>query len=214
MPTEDFVGTKLLSSSDLSDKIRENSIAEKTNLRGKTTQELTRVGSVLGTPLYMSPEQCRGEHLTPQSDIYSLGVIAYQMLGGKTPFEGNFTEVMEAHKSEPPPPLKAKRVSRRLKKLISAAMAKNPEDRPKSAEAFATVLRAQSEGLGALYRQAITIYGEHLPKFLLISTFVLLPVTLFSVTPQVFTILKYFEMMESIVLDVIGGILTALSTLA
>jgi hypothetical protein len=49
---------------------------------------------------------------------------------------------------------------------------------------------------------------------LLISTFVLLPVTLFSVTPQIFTILKYFEMMESVVLDVIGGILTALSTFA
>ena len=49
---------------------------------------LTRVGSILGTPLYMSPEQCRSESLDTRSDIYSLGVIAYQMLAGECPFTG------------------------------------------------------------------------------------------------------------------------------
>ena len=58
---------------------------------------LTRVGSILGTPLYMSPEQCRSEQLDARSDIYSLGVIAYQMLAGTPPFTGNMNEVMRQH---------------------------------------------------------------------------------------------------------------------
>ena len=176
----------------------------------RETKELTRVGAVLGTPLYMSPEQCRGEHLTAQSDIYSLAVIAYQMLGGKLPFEGNFTEVMDAHKSSAPPPLEAKKVSRHLKKTVMNAMSKDPKDRPKDAEAFATILRAQSEGLGSLYRQTITIYGAHLPKFLFIGTLFFLPVTFFSILPSIFKIFQYFEMAESSVLDVIGSIAAVL----
>ncbi|HET8675224.1 MAG TPA: protein kinase, partial [Blastocatellia bacterium] len=58
---------------------------------------LTRVGSILGTPLYMSPEQCRSEQLDARSDIYSLGVIAYQMLAGSPPFTGDMQEVMKLH---------------------------------------------------------------------------------------------------------------------
>ncbi len=211
---QSFAGTRLISSTKLADEDEQSATTDKTNLQDKDTKELTRVGAVLGTPLYMSPEQCRGEHLTPQSDIYSLAVIAYQMLGGKTPFEGEFTNVMEAHKSAEPPPLSAKKVPRRLKKLVTQAMAKNPQDRPKDAESFATVLRAQSEGLGSLYRHAITIYGRHLPKFLLISMLVFLPVTMLSIVPLIFKLFQYFGMMESLVLNVVGGISAVLASLA
>src|SRR4029453_6312332 len=63
---------------------------------------LTRVGAIMGTPLYMSPEQCGGGHVDVRSDIYSLGVIAYQMLVGEPPFAGNTSTVMRAHREKTP----------------------------------------------------------------------------------------------------------------
>ncbi len=160
------VGTKLIS-----EQIEINQAVSKS----ASTAELTRVGAVLGTPLYMSPEQCRGEKLTAQSDIYSLGVIAYQMLAGKTPFGGDYLQVMEAHKEIAPPPLVAKKVRKSVKRVISYALSKNIEDRPPTAQAFAAELRAQSEGIGTLLRRALTIYSEHLPKFFGLTLIVFLP---------------------------------------
>src|ERR1041385_1000790 len=61
---------------------------------------LTRVGAIMGTPLYMSPEQCGGGHVDTRSDIYSLGAIAYQMLAGEPPFAGSTSVVMRAHREE------------------------------------------------------------------------------------------------------------------
>ncbi len=159
-------GTRLMSSPADTDK----------SLTVSSTADLTRVGAVLGTPLYMSPEQCRGEKLSPRSDIYSLAIIAYQMLSGKTPFEGDFTSVMQSHKDTPPPPLTAKKIPRKIKKVIHTALAKNAEERPQSAEALASRLRSQSEGIGTLLRRSLVIYSEHLPKFLGLTTFFLLPV--------------------------------------
>jgi serine/threonine protein kinase len=147
-------------------------------LKKSSTAELTRVGAVLGTPLYMSPEQCRGEKLTAQSDVYSLGVIAYQMLSGKTPFSGDFMDVMKAHKETPPPALDAKKVGKRVKKVIHSALSKNPADRPATAQAFASQLRAHSEGIGVLLQRALVIYSQHLPKFLLLALLIYSPFAL------------------------------------
>ncbi len=66
---------------------------------GTQDENLTAVGSVMGTPFYMSPEQCRGEQLDTRSDIYSLGVVAYRLLTGETPFKGSPEEVIELHKT-------------------------------------------------------------------------------------------------------------------
>ncbi len=146
-----------------------------------STNELTRVGAVLGTPLYMSPEQCRGERLTARSDIYSLGVIAYQMLSGKTPFSGDYQKVMEAHRELAPPPLDSKKIPKKVKEVVAYALSKNIEDRPPDAQSFAAELRAQSEGIGALYRRALSIYSEHLPKFLGLSILIYLPITAITI---------------------------------
>ncbi len=67
--------------------------------------DLTRTGLLMGTPEYMSPEQCRGHVVTPESDQYSLGVVAYAMLTGSPPFTGPFYQVLMAHQNDAPPSL-------------------------------------------------------------------------------------------------------------
>ncbi len=146
----------------------------------KSTAELTRVGAVLGTPLYMSPEQCRGEKLDARSDIYSLAVITYQMLSGNTPFTGDFKEVMQSHRENPPPPLTVKKVPRKVKKVIYSALSKSPDERPQTAEAFTGELRSHSEGIGALLRRALMIYTEYLPKFLGLTLLLYIPFILLT----------------------------------
>nr|MBA3786188.1 protein kinase [Acidobacteriota bacterium] len=173
-PTE--AGTKLISEQIVTNKPGEKVLTtDNFLLNQRETKELTRVGAVLGTPLYMSPEQCRSEKLTAQSDIYSLGVIAYQMLSGKTPFSGDYLDVMEAHKETAPPPLEVKRIPKKVKKVVNFALAKNIADRPQTAQAFASEIRAQSEGVGTLLRRALEIYSKHLPKFLGLSVLFYLP---------------------------------------
>jgi serine/threonine protein kinase len=159
--------------------------------------ELTRIGAVLGTPLYMSPEQCRGEKLDARSDIYSLGIISYQMLGGDTPFTGDYSAVMKAHKEDAPPPLMAKRVSRRVKKVVMSALAKTPEERPQTAEAFASILRSHSEGMGALLKKAISIYGEYLPKFFIFSLIIGLPYLFLTFVKVAIQFLGLYEVIDS-----------------
>ncbi|MCU1289094.1 MAG: Serine/threonine protein kinase [Acidobacteria bacterium] len=176
------IGTKLITSQPVTNKALDKA-SENASTTGKppldqTTKELTRIGAVLGTPLYMSPEQCRGEKLTSHSDIYSLGVIAYQMLSGKTPFSGDYKAVMEAHKEAAAPALNVKKVPQKVKKVINSALAKNTADRPQTAQAFASEIRAQSEGVGTLFRRALEIYSKHLPKFLGLSILLYLPLAL------------------------------------
>ncbi len=183
---KDEKGTRLMSTADNTDKSADKS----------ATAELTRVGAVLGTPLYMSPEQCRGEKLTAHSDIYSLAVIAYQMLGGKTPFTGNFTEVMDSHKEIEPPPLEAKKIPKKVKKVLFSALAKDKNERPPTAEAFASELRSHSEGIGALFTNALTIYGEHLPKFLLLSLILATPFFITNFTKVVVDVLLLTEVLN------------------
>ena len=137
---------------------------------------LTMVGSLVGTPLYMSPEQCRGEALDARSDVYSIGVIAYQMLTGHTPFTGSLETVVRAHQEVLPLPLKRRDIPKRVARLVLSALAKNPADRPQSALSFSGSLRAHTEGVGVLLRRASAIYSEHFPLFIKISFLAHIPV--------------------------------------
>ena len=134
-------------------------------------ENLTAIGSIMGTPFYMSPEQCRGERLDARSDIYSLGVVAYRLLAGETPFKGSPEELMELHKTAAPPPLREKnrKVPRKMASIVMSALAKNPAERPQSAAGFASALRASWEGPGNLLREAFALYSEHFPTFFKLS---------------------------------------------
>lgn len=117
---------------------------------------LTRAGAVLGTPAYMSPEQWQARPLTPASDIYSLGVVVYEMLAGQPPFSGEPDVLCVKHTEMPVPSVRAKRtdVSHELDRIVASALSKSPTDRPASAHIFAAAFRTIAEGEPALVQRA------------------------------------------------------------
>ncbi|HEV8309236.1 MAG TPA: protein kinase [Methylomirabilota bacterium] len=103
------------------------------------TSELTRTGLVMGTPNYMSPEQARGRRTDARSDIFSVGVVFYELLSGQKPFGGeDYFETMEKVRSEPPPPLEelAPSLPPALVRAVSRALAKDPAARYQSLDAL------------------------------------------------------------------------------
>ena len=96
-------------------------------------EQITQDGMVVGTAQYISPEQAQGKHATPQSDIYSLGVVAYEGLCGHRPFTGATpVDIAAAHVNNPVPPL-PDTVDVQLREFVMSMLAKDPLDRPKDA---------------------------------------------------------------------------------
>src|SRR3954454_12686665 len=113
---------------------------------------VTQTGTVLGTSNYLSPEQARGQTVTPATDVYSLGVMLFELLTGEVPFPGeNFVAVAMKHTNEPPPSLLERRpdVPMRLVAAIDRALAKDPAHRFQSMDAFAAELRACLAEIGS-----------------------------------------------------------------
>src|SRR5436190_21148017 len=105
--------------------------------------EMTETGSIMGTAQYLSPEQAQGHSVTAASDLYSIGVMLYEMLVGQLPFQGDTAvSVALEHLSEPPPPISQLRpdVHPALESVVMAALAKDPADRWQSADEFAAAL--------------------------------------------------------------------------
>ncbi len=122
-----------------------------------TTKALTMSGSLLplsevgGTPAYMAPERIKRKPPTPSMDIYSLGVLLYEMITGTLPFEGTLDEVLVAHlEAEPDPPSKrlGEPLDERVDELILKALAKDPKARQKDMASFIFELRTLMDMLG------------------------------------------------------------------
>ena len=105
--------------------------------------EITQTGSVMGTPHYLSPEQAQGEEVTPVSDLYSIGVILYEALAGRVPFEGEsaVAVAMKQVSQAPQRPSSIKpEISPALDSVVMRALEKSPGDRFQSADAFILAL--------------------------------------------------------------------------
>ncbi len=111
------------------------------------SSDLTQVGTVLGTPAYMSPEQILGLPVDGRSDLFSVGVILYQFLTGERPFTGNATITMRKVLEEDPlPPSRFNtQIPGAMDAVVRRALAKKPEERFASAEEFATALAAAAQ---------------------------------------------------------------------
>ena len=122
------------------------------------TAPLTSTGSAIGTPAYMSPEQAQSEPLGPYTDVYAVGVIAYELLAGRQPFEGTTpVAVLYQHVHTPPPPLTdhAPDVPSRVREWVNWLLAKDPSRRPASATAAWEALEEIAvDGLGPYWRRA------------------------------------------------------------
>ncbi len=106
---------------------------------------VTQTGTVLGTSNYIAPEQASGERVDAQTDVYSLGVVLFELLTGQVPFEGeNFVAVAMQHINEPAPSVRERRgdVPPRVEAAVDRALAKDPRDRYPSMAAFAAELEA------------------------------------------------------------------------
>lgn len=105
---------------------------------------MTQAGTVMGTPAYMSPEQFMGQVVDPRTDIYSCGILLYQLLTGERPYEGSMSSIMhKAMTTTPPAPSDLAVTSpRTLDPVVARAMARRPEDRFATAADFAAALRA------------------------------------------------------------------------
>ena len=109
---------------------------------------MTLAGTIMGTPAYMSPEQFRGTEIDSRTDIYSAGVLLFQLLTGKRPFEGSMATIMHAvlNQPVPPPSTLSSTISPALDAVVARAIAREPAARFQTAAAFNTALQAALAG--------------------------------------------------------------------
>ncbi len=127
----------------------------------KATEQssITQVGSVLGTAAYLAPEQARGEEAGPETDLYSLGVVTYQLLSGRLPYEAtSLSELALKQQNESPERLDVLNpdVPPALGEAVARALALDPAQRPVDALAFAASLRAGARGVAPAPATAAT----------------------------------------------------------
>jgi eukaryotic-like serine/threonine-protein kinase len=130
--------------------------------RATDQSSITQGGSVLGTAAYLAPEQARGEEAGPRADIYSLGVVAYQLLSGRLPYEASsLTELALKQQREAPMPLERLNpaVPPTLGEAVAMALALDKSQRPSDAANFAEALRTGARGI-----DPYTAITQHRPR--------------------------------------------------
>ncbi len=128
-------------------KVLDFGIAKLSREETSSAPALTQLGSVFGTPEYMSPEQAMGSTVDHRSDLYSLGIILYEMVSGATPFATEDSiALLTRHMTQPPPPLGVE-VPEALARSIMTLLGKRPDDRQASASALAAELATIEAGL-------------------------------------------------------------------
>jgi serine/threonine-protein kinase len=129
--------------------------------RATDQSSITQVGSVLGTAAYLAPEQARGEEAGPRADIYSLGVVTYQLLSGRLPYEAtSLSELALMQQRERPTPLQDlnPRVPAQLATAVAMALEIDQESRPADAIQFGEALRKGAQGIDPVDHTAPTAH--------------------------------------------------------
>jgi serine/threonine protein kinase len=121
------------------------------NVSETKTEDLTQTGLFMGSPKYMAPEQIRGDRVDARTDIYALGIILYEMVTGKVPFDRpNSVNILMAHVNEEPPPLRQMnpnvQVSPAFEEIIARALAKDPNQRFGSMDEVLAALKRTGGG--------------------------------------------------------------------
>ena len=137
-------------------KVLDFGIAKLKQSEDEDERKLTKVGTAPGTPEYMSPEQARGKELDARSDIYSLGIVLYEMLAGHPPFEEDtFLATILMHVQSPPPPLPDDVPADLRNYVVNRLLAKDPNCRPDNADAFIAELDELEQKLNPSKEQAL-----------------------------------------------------------
>ncbi|HVH43890.1 MAG TPA: serine/threonine-protein kinase [Labilithrix sp.] len=121
------------------------------HLSERPEEQLTQTGLFMGSPKYMAPEQIQGGHVDERTDIYSLGIIMYEMLAGKVPFErATSVNILMAHVGEPPPPMRAVNpnlvCSPAFEEIVMSCIAKSPNERLSSMDQLLQAIRRAHGG--------------------------------------------------------------------
>jgi serine/threonine protein kinase/Flp pilus assembly protein TadD len=117
---------------------------------------ITRSGTTMGTAAYMSPEQAQGEDVDGRADIWSLGIVLYEMLNGKVPFRGDHDQaVIHAILNDQPEPIKG--LPKEVERIVHTALAKNPAERYQNCHEFIKALGQAEQSLGIEHLRRVSI---------------------------------------------------------